>query len=166
MRPKPDLHSQDPRRRLTALLHHHPGHDGRGWRTAWLAVTAAASLLAAALAFLAPTAAQAQVGMNDSPLSVTVTASPNPTYTATPIRLSVSPSGGVRPYTVTCNFGDGAIGLGPRFGHSYGTPGLYIVRCKVTDAAGHTAYGLVFVKIKPWPATTAKPTTTKPTTAP
>ena len=141
---------------------------------------AAACLLAALAMLVVPAAAQAVVPQSpaggpaaaptDSPpvpkLSVTVTADPNPTYTATPIRLQVKPSGGVAPYTTKCNFGDGAVGYGPNFGHSYGTPGLYIVWCKVTDAAGQTAYGMVFVKIRPWSPTPTPKTTPAPMPSP
>jgi len=70
-------------------------------------------------------------------------ASPNPGQIAT---YTAVISGGVSPYTLTWNFGDGNLGSGASATHTYAGNGMYRVRLNVTDNAGTKAtvqHGLV-----------------------
>ncbi len=52
---------------------------------------------------------------------------------ATVVTFSVQPSGGVPPYTVSWNFGDGQAGSGPIAPHTYATPGTFTATATITD---------------------------------
>ena len=52
--------------------------------------------------------------------------------------LSTPPSGGVPPYTVTWNFGDGQAGAGDIAPHAYAEPGTFIVAATITDSKATT----------------------------
>jgi hypothetical protein len=72
----------------------------------------------------------------------TISASPGGTGIAgaTLYNFSISDaSGGVPPYTVTWNFGDGQAGAGNVAPHVFVTPGTFTVRATVADSRGMTA---------------------------
>ena len=55
---------------------------------------------------------------------------------ATVLTFGVTPSGGVPPYTVVWNFGDGGAGAGPSAAHVYMGPGTFNATAMVTDSRG------------------------------
>jgi hypothetical protein len=52
--------------------------------------------------------------------------------------LGTPPSGGVPPYVVTWNFGDGQAGAGPIAPHAYAAPGTFVATATVTDSKATT----------------------------
>ncbi len=67
-----------------------------------------------------------------------------------PDDFSVAPSGGVGPYNVSWNFGDGsAAATGPTAGHTFLAPGAFVVTTTVTDQLGYTASAALTVSVAP-----------------
>jgi hypothetical protein len=58
------------------------------------------------------------------------------------------PSGGVPPYTIAWNFGDGAEGAGTAPSHAYMATGDFTATATVTDTKGMTAQALVAVVVR------------------
>ena len=59
-----------------------------------------------------------------------------PAYAGQEIGLMVSESGGIGPYSVAWDFGDGGSARGSSVAHSYGLPGTYVAQAVVTDSLG------------------------------
>jgi len=58
---------------------------------------------------------------------------------ATVFTFGSTPSGGVPPYTLAWNFGDGGAGAGVSPQHAFAAPGTFTTMVTVTDAKGTTA---------------------------
>src|SRR5207244_13306405 len=52
-----------------------------------------------------------------------------------PVTFTSSETGGVPPYSLGWNFGDGTTGVGGSAGHTYTSPGTYTVVFTVKDSA-------------------------------
>lgn len=66
--------------------------------------------------------------------------------------FSVTPSGGLAPYNVSWNFGDGsAIVVGASAGHTFQSPGTFVVTVTITDGLGVTASAAATVVVAPPP---------------
>lgn len=64
--------------------------------------------------------------------------------------FSAAASGGLGPYNVSWNFGDGSLGsTGPSTGHTFLAAGAFVVTTTVTDALGVTASTAVRVTVAP-----------------
>jgi len=61
--------------------------------------------------------------------------------------FSTQPSGGVPPYTIQWNFGDGQSGSGPVAPHTYPAPGIFVVTATVNDSGGRTANAFATVTL-------------------
>jgi len=61
--------------------------------------------------------------------------------------FSTQPSGGVPPYTVQWNFGDGQSGSGTVAPHVYPTPGIFVSTATVNDSGGRSAQAFATVTI-------------------
>jgi len=53
--------------------------------------------------------------------------------------LGTAPSGGVPPYTIAWDFGDGAVGAGTTAAHIYASPGTFTAKATVTDSKAVSA---------------------------
>jgi len=62
--------------------------------------------------------------------------------------FATPPSGGVPPYTVSWNFGDGGVGAGTVAAHAYTAPGNFTATAMVTDSKGTTAQTTFPVSIR------------------
>lgn len=81
-------------------------------------------------------------------LSATLSATARSTVPGVADTFSVAPTGGLGPYNISWNFGDGsAAQTGPTAGHTYFSPGSYAVTVTVTDALAYTASGAVTVAV-------------------
>ena len=58
---------------------------------------------------------------------------------ATVFSFQLTPSGGVPPYTVSWNFGDGGAGAGTVAAHAYAAPGNFTAKATVTDSKATSA---------------------------
>jgi hypothetical protein len=67
---------------------------------------------------------------------------------ATLLTFALAPSGGVAPYTVAWNFGDGGGGAGPSAAHLYMSPGTFNATAMVTDSRGSSAQTSTSVSIR------------------
>jgi PKD repeat protein len=78
------------------------------------------------------------------------TASPGGTGVAgaTLYSFTVQPSGGVPPYTVQWNFGDGGTGSGPSASHVFATPGTFTAQATVSDSRGLNSQASVGVSVR------------------
>ncbi|HMF98031.1 MAG TPA: PKD domain-containing protein [Vicinamibacterales bacterium] len=61
--------------------------------------------------------------------------------------FGTQPSGGVPPYTVQWNFGDGQSGSGTVAPHTYQAPGIFIAAATVNDSGGRSAQAFATVTI-------------------
>jgi len=62
--------------------------------------------------------------------------------------FSTQPSGGVPPYTVQWNFGDGQAGSGTVAPHVYPTVGIFVATATVNDSGGRSAQAFATVTIR------------------
>jgi hypothetical protein len=62
--------------------------------------------------------------------------------------FATPPSGGVPPYTVAWNFGDGGAGAGTVAAHAYAAPGNFTAVATVTDSKGATATASLPVSVR------------------
>jgi len=62
--------------------------------------------------------------------------------------FATPPSGGVPPYTVAWNFGDGGAGAGTVAAHAYAAPGNFTAVATVTDSKGSTATASLPVSVR------------------
>lgn len=75
----------------------------------------------------------------NQPLVVTATATPPLGAIPLSVQFTATITGGMEPYTVTWNFGDGTTGTGASAQHAYTSAGDYPVSVTVLDGAGVTA---------------------------
>jgi hypothetical protein len=61
--------------------------------------------------------------------------------------FGTQPSGGVPPYTVQWNFGDGQSGSGLVAPHTYQAPGIFVAAATVNDSGGRSAQAFATVTI-------------------
>jgi hypothetical protein len=80
----------------------------------------------------------------------TIVTSPSGTglASATLMTFSAQPSGGVPPYVLSWNFGDGMAGAGPSPSHQYAAGGNFSAMVTVTDTAGMSAQTSTPVSIR------------------
>jgi PKD repeat protein len=69
------------------------------------------------------------------------------TTPATVFQFRLNPSGGVPPYTVSWNFGDGGAGAGLVAAHPYDAPGSFTATATVTDSKAISAVATLPVSI-------------------
>jgi hypothetical protein len=62
--------------------------------------------------------------------------------------FSTQPSGGVPPYTVQWNFGDGQAGSGLVAPHTYATPGTFVTTATVSDGGGRSGTASTTVTVR------------------
>jgi hypothetical protein len=67
---------------------------------------------------------------------------------ATVLNFVLSPSGGVPPYTIAWNFGDGGAGAGTPAAHVYMSTGTFAATATVTDSRGISAQASAPVSIR------------------
>ncbi|MCI4355874.1 MAG: PKD domain-containing protein [Thermoplasmata archaeon] len=60
-------------------------------------------------------------------------------YVPLPINFTATPTGGLAPYNVTWQFGDGTVGNGSSLLHVFVVPGLYTIVAIESDALGHSS---------------------------
>src|SRR5690348_6767280 len=85
--------------------------------------------------------------INAAPLSVSISASPNPVNVGQPVSLVCIGTGGIPPYVYFWALGDGSTGAGSSRSHSYNAPGAMTVVCTVTDNTGATGIGQSVVTV-------------------
>lgn len=73
------------------------------------------------------------------PLSVSPEVSPLSGGAPLSVNFTSRIAGGVRPYIVSWDFGDGTSGSGENVGHVYSSAGTFVYRVEVTDAEGSQA---------------------------
>ncbi len=69
------------------------------------------------------------------PLSTSFTVSPIAPLVNAPVTFTATSSGGVSPYSISWNFGDGASGTGPLIVHTFTSAQTFTVTEKVTDSS-------------------------------
>jgi hypothetical protein len=62
--------------------------------------------------------------------------------------FATQPSGGVPPYTVQWNFGDGQAGSGLVAPHTYATPGTFVATATVNDSGGRSGTASTSVTVR------------------
>src|SRR5439155_21406705 len=69
------------------------------------------------------------------PLSTSFTISPITPLVNAPVTFPITTSGGVSPYSISSNFGDGASGTGSSIVHTFTSAQTFTVTEKVTDSS-------------------------------
>jgi len=69
------------------------------------------------------------------PLTISFSYSPTNPVAGSPVTFTSSETGGVPPYSLSWNFGDGTTGVSGSAGHTYTSPGTYTVVFTVKDSA-------------------------------
>lgn len=93
--------------------------------------------------------------------SVVASATPSATDVGLDVSFSASVSGGVAPYTVTWEFGDGTTGTGTSVRHAYSAAGTKTVTVVVNDSRGGSAQQPLSVLVNPSLAATANASSTE-----
>jgi PKD repeat protein len=70
-------------------------------------------------------------------------------YAPLVVQASLSPQGGVSPFTYEIDWGDGTTSTSNSAQHTYSTPGTYTVTGKITDSLGVTAPAQATVQVLP-----------------
>lgn len=75
------------------------------------------------------------------PLTVGLSASPNPVQTSAPTTLTANRAGGYGPFSFSWSFGDGTTGVSasPTISHTYTEPGSFQANVTVTDSQSNVA---------------------------
>ena len=92
-------------------------------------------------------------GVNAGTLSVSPTGSGVAAATVLTFGFGTQPSGGVPPYTVQWNFGDGQAGSGLVAPHTYATPGTFVATATVSDTGGRSGTASATVTVRSVTAT-------------
>lgn len=79
------------------------------------------------------------VSSTATPLTATISATPQSGSVPLSVIFQGSATGGSAPYQFNWSFGDGSSGTGPSSAHTYTTLGIYIATLTVTDSHGATA---------------------------
>ena len=83
------------------------------------------------------------------PLSVDLTASPNPAVLGQPVNFTASITGGTSPWTVAWSFGDGGIGGNlTNITHVFTTNGPFTTELTVRDSVGGVTHGFLNISIR------------------
>ncbi|HUI38133.1 MAG TPA: PKD domain-containing protein, partial [Thermoplasmata archaeon] len=69
-----------------------------------------------------------------------------------PDSFGATPVGGLAPFQFAWDFGDGGIANGTTAAHAWDEPGFYVVRARVTDAAGEASLNGVDVEVNATPS--------------
>lgn len=86
------------------------------------------------------------------PLSIKVTATPHSGSSPLSVTFNSLTKGGVQPYIVNYNFGDGTSYEGQALIHTFARPGSYNVTVTATDASANVTEAWVLVNVSPPPA--------------
>ena len=81
------------------------------------------------------------LNVGPAPVSTSFAASPTSPVVNTPVTFTASTFGGTAPYTITWNFGDGAIGSGSTVNHTYATANTYSVTETAKDSSSPAGTG-------------------------
>ena len=81
------------------------------------------------------TATKSVVVSAPPPLTIGFSYSPSNPVAGSPVTFTSSETGGVPPYSLSWNFGDGTTGVSGSAGHTYSSPGTYSVVFTVKDSA-------------------------------
>ncbi len=87
-----------------------------------------------------------------SPLALKLSATPKSGLSPLGVTFSAIVQGGVAPYTINYNFGDGTSQQGQIVIHDYDSAGSYNATVTVTDSAGNVAMASAVVNVKSPPA--------------
>jgi len=87
-----------------------------------------------------------------------VSFAPNPTDVGLAVSFTATVSGGIPPYSVSWNLGDGTRGTGSSVTHSYAAPGLYPIKVWVNDSIGGSYVTNGTVLVNPPPTVTVQAT--------
>jgi hypothetical protein len=92
-------------------------------------------------------------GVNAGAVSAVPAGTPVAAATVVTFGFSTQPSGGVPPYTVQWNFGDGQAGSGLVAPHMSAIPGAFVTTATVTDGGGRTGTASTTVNVRSVTAT-------------
>jgi PKD domain len=92
-------------------------------------------------------------GINAGSVSATPAGSAVAAATVLTFGFSTQPSGGVPPYTVQWNFGDGQAGSGLVAPHAYALPGTFVATATVSDTGGRSGTASTTVTVRSVTAT-------------
>jgi uncharacterized protein DUF4349/PKD domain-containing protein len=88
-----------------------------------------------------------------APLLIKLSATPRTGLSPLSVTFDAIVTGGVGPYVVNYNFGDGTSSEGQQLIHQFGEPGIYNVTVSATDQTGNVTLASVIVKVVAPPAT-------------
>jgi hypothetical protein len=88
-----------------------------------------------------------------APLSMKLSATPRTGLGPMSVTFDAIVTGGVGPYVVNYNFGDGTSSEGQQLIHQFGQPGIYNVTVSATDQTGNVTLASVIVNVIAPPAT-------------
>ena len=89
-----------------------------------------------------------------APLSTSFTKTPSSPIVNTLVTFTASTSGGMSPYAISWNFGDGATGTGSSVTHTYTAANTFSVTETATDSTSHTATSSQTILVQPIPPLT------------
>jgi PKD domain-containing protein len=87
-------------------------------------------------------------GINAGTVSATPAGTGVAAATVLTFGFSTQPSGGVPPYTVAWNFGDGQAGSGLVAPHTFATPGTFVATATVSDGGGRSGTASTTVTVR------------------
>jgi PKD domain-containing protein len=87
-------------------------------------------------------------GINAGTISTSPAGTAVAAATVVSFGFGTQPSGGVPPYTVQWNFGDGQAGAGLVAPHTYATPGTFVATATVSDAGGRSGTASATVTVR------------------
>ncbi|MHB8352119.1 MAG: PKD domain-containing protein [Thermoplasmata archaeon] len=90
----------------------------------------------------------------DPPVQLTLSSSTHPIDVGDSISFLAAPAGGLGPYSISWEFGDGQGANGSSVTHSYATPGMYAVTARVIDSLSGTASSALVVTVASAPSVT------------
>ncbi len=87
------------------------------------------------------------------PLAIRLSATPLKGLSPLSVTFNAVVSGGVQPYIVNYNFGDGTASQGQQLIHQFTQPGTYNVTVSATDQSGNVSLAWIVVQVTAPPAT-------------
>jgi PKD repeat protein len=95
---------------------------------------------------------QTSVVHASTPLAIRLSATPLKGLSPLSVTFNAVVSGGVQPYIVNYNFGDGTASQGQQLIHQFTTPGTYNVTVSATDQSGNVSLAWIIVQVTAPPA--------------